>query len=191
MGVPKLMFVFLVLCYIDKSLERNTGKHTGLDHKKLSGRWYLFMDNRSSTVRDNTFGDFEVESDGKLLNTLYRYFPDLQECRTTSLMFQPIRSDSSPEMAVEFEVIRRSTNDVLGTQKMLYIDDDSANGFVIMHQESNLMDTYLVVTRSKNPSDQRPAIDAALIDLNLNPEIFYEKSANYGCETMTEQGFVF
>uniref|UniRef100_K1Q521 Uncharacterized protein n=1 Tax=Magallana gigas TaxID=29159 RepID=K1Q521_MAGGI len=48
-----------------------------------------------------------------------------------------------------------------------------------MHQESNLMDTYLVVTRSKNPSDQRPAIDAALIDLNLNPEIFYEKSANY------------
>lgn len=63
---------------------------------------------------------------------------------------------------------------------MLYIDDDSANGFVIMHQESNLMDTYLVVTRSKNPSDQRPAIDAALIDLNLNPEIFYEKSANYG-----------
>lgn len=36
MGVPKLMFVFLVLCYIDKSLERNTGKHTGLDHNKVS-----------------------------------------------------------------------------------------------------------------------------------------------------------
>lgn len=185
------MLVFLLLCYINISPGKNNGNYTSLDHNKLSGRWYLFMDNRSSTVRDNTYGDFEVESNGKLLNTLYRYFPDLQECRTTSLLFNPISSDSSPEMAVEFEVIRRSTNDVLGTQKILYIDDDSTRGFVIMHQESNQMDTYLVVTRSKNPSDQRIAINIALLDLNLNPEIFSEKSTNYGCETMTEQGFDF
>lgn len=42
------------------------------------------------------------------------------------------------------------------------------------------MDTYLVVTRSKNPSDQRIAINIALLDLNLNPEILSEKSTNYG-----------
>lgn len=41
-------------------------------------------------------------------------YSDLQECRTTSLLFNPISSDSSPEMAVEFEVIRRSTNGEAG-----------------------------------------------------------------------------
>lgn len=191
MGLSKFLFIFLLFASDNKSLGRSNGKLSSLDRNKLLGRWYLIMDNRSSSVRDNTYGDFELASDGKLLNNLYRYFPDLEECRTTSLLFRPLSSDPLPEMAVEFEVVRRSTNEVLGTQQILYIDDDPANGFVIMHQESNLMDTYLVVTRSKNPSDTRPAIHTALQNLNLNLGTFFEKSTNYGCETKKEQGFEF
>lgn len=37
-------------------------------------------------------------------------FRNTEECRTTSLMFQPLSSDPSPEHAVELEVIRMSTN---------------------------------------------------------------------------------
>lgn len=37
-------------------------------------------------------------------------FRNTEECRTTSLMFQPLSSDPSSEHAVEFEVIRMSTN---------------------------------------------------------------------------------
>ena len=33
------------------------------------------MDNRSAAIRDNTYGDFETMSDGRLIKTIYRYFP--------------------------------------------------------------------------------------------------------------------
>lgn len=42
---------------------------------QLSGRWYLFMDTRNNIIRDNTYGDFEIASNGKLMISLYRYFP--------------------------------------------------------------------------------------------------------------------
>nr|XP_034311600.1 uncharacterized protein LOC105334187 [Crassostrea gigas] len=188
---------FLILCVINASwgllrvYKRSNENLSSLDHSKLFGRWYLFMDNRNSTVRDNTFGDFELTGDGKLLNHLYRYFPNTQECRSTSLLFQPLSSDPSPEHAVEFEVIRMSNKEVLGTQTYLYINDDKERGFVIMHQESNQMNTYLVVTRSKTPSGQQQAINNALINLNLDQNELRVKSTDYGCETNTERGFEF
>uniref|UniRef100_A0A8W8MV47 Uncharacterized protein n=1 Tax=Magallana gigas TaxID=29159 RepID=A0A8W8MV47_MAGGI len=114
-----------------------------------------------------------------------------QECRSTSLLFQPLSSDPSPEHAVEFEVIRMSNKEVLGTQTYLYINDDKERGFVIMHQESNQMNTYLVVTRSKTPSGQQQAINNALINLNLDQNELRVKSTDYGCETNTERGFEF
>lgn len=197
MSKPRQVFFLFLLCVNNASwgllkvYKRNNENLKSLDHNKLLGRWYLLMDNRNSTVRDNTFGDFELERGGKLLNHLYRYFPNTEECRTTSLMFQPLSSDPSPDHAVEFEVIRMSTNEVLGKQKILYINDDPETGFIIMHQESNQMDTYLVVTRSKNSSGQQHIINNALENLNLDPNELRHKSTNYGCETNSERGFEF
>uniref|UniRef100_A0A8W8MVX0 Uncharacterized protein n=1 Tax=Magallana gigas TaxID=29159 RepID=A0A8W8MVX0_MAGGI len=73
-------------------------------------------------------------------------------------------------------------DDVLWKQKILYINDDPGTGFLIMHQKSNQMNTYLVVTRSKTLSCQQQAINTTLINLNLDQNELRVKSTNYGCE---------
>ncbi|XP_056017473.1 uncharacterized protein LOC125669177 [Ostrea edulis] len=148
--------------------------HSGAN---VSGRWYLYMDTRNTDVRDNTFGDFDVLGNGKLVNNLYRWFPDLEECRTTALSFNPVSSD--PETAVKFKVTRMSTKEELGTQTFLYINDHPTEGFVIMHQETQL-DTYLITTRQRDPSNLDDEIKAALLELKLDPQNFRVKSTNYG-----------
>ncbi|XP_062592628.1 uncharacterized protein LOC134254082, partial [Saccostrea cucullata] len=151
-----------------------------LDHGKcnqLKGRWYLLMDTRSADVRDNTYGDFEVLHNGSLVNTLYRWFPNSKECRTTALMFVPLDSDLFPTEAVKFEVIRMSTKEKLGTQTILYVNDDPVNGFVIMHQQTHI-DTYLITTRIKGPKNLDDKIRAALSGLNLNSQSIKKKSTN-------------
>lgn len=40
---------------------------------------------------------------------MYHLHRDIEDCRTTSFMLQPLSSDPSPEVAVEFELIRMST----------------------------------------------------------------------------------
>ncbi|XP_062616326.1 uncharacterized protein LOC134278026, partial [Saccostrea cucullata] len=154
-----------------------------LDHGKFKGRWYLFMDTRSANVRDNTYGDHEVLDDGSVLITLYRWFPSLEECRTTAQKFVPLDSD----LSVKFEVIRMSTKEKLGTHTILYVNDDPVNGFAIMHQQTHI-DTYLITTRTKNPKNLDDKISAALSGLNLDSQSFKKKSTNYGCETKTEKG---
>ncbi|XP_048762334.2 uncharacterized protein LOC125670931 [Ostrea edulis] len=143
------------------------------------------MDTRDTDVRDNTFGDFDVLGNGKLVNNLYRWFPDLEECRTTALSFDPISSD--PETVVKFRVTRRSTNETLGMQTFLYIDDHPTEGFLIMHQETH-METYLITTRQRDPSNLDDDIEAALLELDLDPQNFRVKSTNYGCERNREHG---
>lgn len=54
-----------------------------------------------------------------------------------------------------------------------------------MHQESNQMDTYLVVTRSKNSSGQQHIINNALENLNLDPNELRHKLTNYGMVRFT------
>ncbi|XP_061181067.1 uncharacterized protein LOC133189684 [Saccostrea echinata] len=140
---------------------------------------YLFMDTRNTDLRDNTFGDFEVLGDGRLVNTLYRWFPDLEECRITALKFDPLNSNSPQSETVTFEVTRMSTKERLGTQTILYMNDHPGKGFVIMHQETHI-DTYLITTRQRNPLDLEVDIEATLLALNLDPKIFRIKSSNYG-----------
>lgn len=60
-----------------------------------------------------------------------------------------------------------------------------------MHQESNQMDTYLVVTRSKNSSGQQHIINNALENLNLDPNELRHKSTNYGMVRFTSLNFKF
>nr|XP_022313551.1 uncharacterized protein LOC111118395 [Crassostrea virginica] len=194
MFFSKIVAVNLLLCISSLMQEvssyRNREKRqekAGLEQKKLSGRWYLYMDNRSAAIRDNTYGDFETMSDGRLINTIYRYFPDLEECRITSLMFTPITSDNFRKEAMMFEVTRMSTNENLGTQTVLFIDDHPTEGFAIMHQKTH-MDTYLVTTRARDPSKQRVAIEIALTELSLDLKDMRVKSASYGCEWKQERG---
>lgn len=69
---------------------------------------------------------------------------------------------------------------VLGTQKIVYLNDDPADGFVIIHQNTMGEETYLVATRTKNPSDQLTTIETALLKLNLDPKKFTKKPTNFG-----------
>lgn len=188
-GKPLVLYDSLLICsfpLVFLSLSTLT-----LCTLQLSGRWYLFMDTRNNIIRDNTYGDFEIASNGKLMISLYRYFPDLEDCRTTSFMLQPLSSDPSPEVAVEFDLIRMSTKEKHGKQVILFIDNHPETGFAIMHLKTRI-DAYLVVTRSKNPSNKSAviaSIEAALCDLGLDVKDFATKSTNYGCETKTEHGF--
>lgn len=69
---------------------------------------------------------------------------------------------------------------VLGTQKIVYLNDDPADGFVIIHQNTMGEETYLVATRTKNPSDQLTTIETALLKLSLDPKKFTKKPTNFG-----------
>lgn len=72
-GKPLVLYDSLLICsfpLVFLSLSTLT-----LCTLQLSGRWYLFMDTRNNIIRDNTYGDFEIASNGKLMISLYRYFP--------------------------------------------------------------------------------------------------------------------
>lgn len=69
---------------------------------------------------------------------------------------------------------------VLGTQKIVYLNDDPADGFVIIHQNTMGEEAYLVATRTKNPSGQLTTIETALLKLNLDPKKFTKKPTNFG-----------
>jgi hypothetical protein len=47
-----------------------------------------------------------------------------------------------------------------------------------MHQQTNL-DTYLITTRQRDPSALEDEIEAALLNLNLDPRNFNMKSINF------------
>ncbi|XP_052689313.1 uncharacterized protein LOC128167564 [Crassostrea angulata] len=186
---PSHLFLFLFFCInntsfgFSKIYKRNNENPTSLDHNKLTGRWYLYMDTRGEKGKGNTYGDIEIRSNGDLLDTLYEYNPDNEECKSYDIILRPLSSDPSPESAVEFEIIVPSTTFVLGTQKIVYLNDDPADGFVIIHQNTMGEETYLVATRTKNPSDQLTTIETALLKLSLDPKKFTKKPTNFGCET--------
>lgn len=187
------LVLFLLFSFHDRSLgfskiyKRNNENPTSLDHNKLTGRWYLYMDTRGEKGRGNTYGDIEIRSNGELLDTLYEYHPDREECESDDIMLRPLSSDPSPGSAVEFEIIVPSTTFVLGTQKIVYLNDDPVDGFVIIHQNTIGTEAYIVATRSKNPSDQLAAIETALLKLGLDPKKFIKIPTNFGCETKTKR----
>lgn len=69
---------------------------------------------------------------------------------------------------------------MLGTQKIVYLNDDPVDGFVIIHQNTIGPEAYIVATRSKNPSDQLAAIETALLKLGLDPKKFIKIPTNFG-----------
>ncbi|XP_048765173.2 uncharacterized protein LOC125672995 [Ostrea edulis] len=158
-----------------------------VDHKKLSGRWYDRMDTLNATFRSNICSDVVPLCDGTLVNTLFHWFSDLGECRTSVIALHPLRSNSSgPETAVRFLATWMSTNATIGVYTILYFDDHQ--GIVIASQHTELTSGYYVSTRHRNPSHLGQAVRDALSALDLDPRKLNMESTDYGCEETREQG---
>ncbi|XP_048771668.2 uncharacterized protein LOC125677592 [Ostrea edulis] len=157
-----------------------------VDHRKFSGRWYAHMDTLNTTFRDNTFGDVVVLCDERInvVHIIHRWIPSLEECRSTAISFQPAKSDSP-----KGEFIRMSTNDNLGKMKNRYFDPHPTKGFNVVHRQTrHLPNSYVILSRQRDPRDLEKAIKQVLRALDLDDGDFYVKSKDFGCERTEEKG---
>ncbi|XP_056019875.1 uncharacterized protein LOC130046544 [Ostrea edulis] len=172
----------------NKRIRKADLRPESLDHSKLTGQWYKWMDTINSPSH-STYLDSVLLCNGTLIKTLHQWFPDSRECRITTVIHNPVISNSSGAMtSVQFQVSRMSTNETLGMMTVLYLCEDPMEGILIMlRQKLSGELAYLVYTRKKDPIPLYHGVRTALLALSLDPKDFNLKSRNYGCEQNGKQ----
>ncbi|XP_048764169.2 uncharacterized protein LOC125672102 [Ostrea edulis] len=167
----------------NKRIRNSDLRPATLDHHKLTGRWYKWMDTTSSTPH-STYLDSILLRNGTSIKTLHEWLPDSRECRIKTVIHNPVSfTTSAAETSVMFQVSRMATNETLGMVTVLYFCDDPMEGILIMlRQKLSGELAYLVYTRKKDPIPLYHGVRTALQALSLNPKDFKIKSRDYGCE---------